>query len=31
MSIVQLLYECKHIYIDAFGLTKKVVWQMYDD
>jgi hypothetical protein len=30
VSRFQLLHECKHTYINAFG-SKKTVWQMYDD
>ena len=31
LSRFQLLHECKYTDVNAFGLTKKVIWQMYYD
>ena len=31
LSTFQLLHECKHTYIDDFGLTKRIILQVYYD
>ena len=31
LSRFQSLHECKHTYVDAFGLTKKIILQVYYD
>jgi hypothetical protein len=31
LSRFQLLHECKHTYVDAFGVTKRIILQVYYD